>query len=430
MREKRYLEAAIKPRATKLAPESMIFSAGVEQINDTNYRFEKLKLAEITCLALSMSGFACAVILAEVSNSSKHIQDYYLNFLIASGTLTTVVLLYAIYWRAQKELKWQKAKLIYSNEDDLGSTKKIRGVVLELLLNAIHPAYGLHKLSIQTYIKTLDVTINYNLPALISVFMLLRIYHLIRLFSSISKYRTSRGQRLCKIYGIYPSNWFALKCMMKVKPVSVITSMFVLGLFTSSYAIWILERPMYEYGGKDFTKFGNAIWYIIVTMATVGYGDYYPATVFGRITGFLACIWGIVIVSITTLTFSNLLSMNLGEETSLLILERLIFKDKLRDEAAWVLTSAVKYQQLMKRDKWPSRRLTDQFRKFRYHLQKFQAIKSNQKTLYDFDCYTDRIEMKLLGIIDVYEQALMYNAKTQEIIEFFQRQGLSPSNPI
>ena len=35
--------------------------------------------------------------------------------------------------------------------------------------------------------------------------------------------------------------------------------------------------------GADITKVGDALWWAVVTVATVGYGDYYPVTTFGRI---------------------------------------------------------------------------------------------------------------------------------------------------
>ena len=34
--------------------------------------------------------------------------------------------------------------------------------------------------------------------------------------------------------------------------------------------------------GANITSFGEAIWWAVVTLATVGYGDTYPVTVPGR----------------------------------------------------------------------------------------------------------------------------------------------------
>jgi len=49
------------------------------------------------------------------------------------------------------------------------------------------------------------------------------------------------------------------------------------------------------------------MWCTIITMTTVGYGDYYPKTHIGRLIGVIACLWGNFITSImvVSLTFSS-----------------------------------------------------------------------------------------------------------------------------
>lgn len=39
-------------------------------------------------------------------------------------------------------------------------------------------------------------------------------------------------------------------------------------------------------------------------MTTVGYGDFYPATYFGRLIGVFACLWGNLIVSIMVVSLT------------------------------------------------------------------------------------------------------------------------------
>ncbi len=54
------------------------------------------------------------------------------------------------------------------------------------------------------------------------------------------------------------------------------------------------------------TNYSNAIWYSLVTLTTVGYGDIFPATVYGRYIGFIFIltsigIFGLLIGQLTTL---------------------------------------------------------------------------------------------------------------------------------
>ncbi len=39
--------------------------------------------------------------------------------------------------------------------------------------------------------------------------------------------------------------------------------------------------------GATITNFSDAFWYLLVTLSTIGYGDYYPITVFGKIIGII-----------------------------------------------------------------------------------------------------------------------------------------------
>ncbi|GAA1518244.1 potassium channel family protein [Agromyces terreus] len=54
--------------------------------------------------------------------------------------------------------------------------------------------------------------------------------------------------------------------------------------------------------GATITSFGDAIWWAVVTIATVGYGDMYPVTTGGRVYAVLLMAGGIVIVGTASAT--------------------------------------------------------------------------------------------------------------------------------
>jgi voltage-gated potassium channel len=56
---------------------------------------------------------------------------------------------------------------------------------------------------------------------------------------------------------------------------------------------------------KDFPNFGLAVWWAIVTLATVGYGDVVPTTVFGRIVGSAVIILGVTFLAFLTATVTS-----------------------------------------------------------------------------------------------------------------------------
>jgi voltage-gated potassium channel len=63
------------------------------------------------------------------------------------------------------------------------------------------------------------------------------------------------------------------------------------------YAISLATLQVERYApGSTITTFGDALWWAVVTIATVGYGDTYPVTVTGRFLAVMLMGGGIVIV--------------------------------------------------------------------------------------------------------------------------------------
>jgi voltage-gated potassium channel len=52
--------------------------------------------------------------------------------------------------------------------------------------------------------------------------------------------------------------------------------------------------------GANITAFGDALWWSVVTVTTVGYGDYYPVTFQGRLVAVALMIMGISLVGVLT----------------------------------------------------------------------------------------------------------------------------------
>lgn len=65
--------------------------------------------------------------------------------------------------------------------------------------------------------------------------------------------------------------------------------------------------------GATITTFGSAIWWAVVTIATVGYGDTYPVTVPGRIYAVLLMTGGIAIVGTASATVISLINERIGQ---------------------------------------------------------------------------------------------------------------------
>ncbi|MBN8211034.1 potassium channel family protein [Bacillus sp. NTK071] len=58
----------------------------------------------------------------------------------------------------------------------------------------------------------------------------------------------------------------------------------------------------------DFEHYGDALWWVIVTTTTVGYGDLYPVTAVGRIIAIFYMLVGISLIGIVTGTVASILT--------------------------------------------------------------------------------------------------------------------------
>lgn len=88
--------------------------------------------------------------------------------------------------------------------------------------------------------------------------------------------------------------------------VLVIAGTFVLMfIYVISLAVYQVERYA---PGSNIHSFGDSLWWACVTMATVGYGDYYPVTLTGRLLAVVLMIGGIAIVGTASATIVSYLS--------------------------------------------------------------------------------------------------------------------------
>src|SRR5207249_6015767 len=56
---------------------------------------------------------------------------------------------------------------------------------------------------------------------------------------------------------------------------------------------------------KDFPTFGTGVWWAIVTLGTVGYGDVVPHTAWGRVVGSVVIIVGVTFLSFLIATVTS-----------------------------------------------------------------------------------------------------------------------------
>jgi len=83
--------------------------------------------------------------------------------------------------------------------------------------------------------------------------------------------------------------------------------------FVASLAVLEAERNAPE---ASITTFGEALWWTITTVSTVGYGDRYPVTVEGRLVAATLMVAGIALLGVVTASIATWFVENLRRAQS------------------------------------------------------------------------------------------------------------------
>jgi voltage-gated potassium channel len=85
----------------------------------------------------------------------------------------------------------------------------------------------------------------------------------------------------------------------------------VLLIFCASLAVLQAERG---HPGANIESFWDAIWWSVVTICTVGYGDKFPVTIEGRCVGIGLMVAGVGLFGVVTASFAAWLVDQLRDE--------------------------------------------------------------------------------------------------------------------
>ncbi len=119
---------------------------------------------------------------------------------------------------------------------------------------------------------------------------ILRVFRLVRVF------------RLLREYG--PRN--IARNLLRDRAGSALLTLLLMGLLVLEFGSLEILHIEQHAPGANITTASDALWYVIVTISTVGYGDRYPVTNDGRIAGSLIIIIGVAIFGTFTGYLANL----------------------------------------------------------------------------------------------------------------------------
>lgn len=214
-------------------------------------------------------------------------------------------------------------------------------MILEILLNCLICPPGVN-FSFET--EQLHGTLKLSFVSVMASVMLLRCYIIIRILKYRTKWGSVDADEICEACGCEANHQFMLKGLFKDKPYFILASSMTISILIFGFAVRTYERPYNEENGKnqDYNYVWNSMWLVIITMCTVGYGDFFPRTHIGRIIIVIACFWGIFLISMMVVTLTESSEFTKSESRAFEILSRLNRKEEAKKTAARAVYIALK----------------------------------------------------------------------------------------
>ena len=331
---------------------------------------------------------------------------------------------------------------LISEKDGFWSTGLWKYLLLETLILGIFDPPNLNFFftgTMKNYIFA------FSLGGLICIETMFKCYIIIRVYSYYSKYLTESAKSLCNNVNANNNIHFALKCELKNRPFTMLfiiffSSILLFGFSLRTFEYFLVEKGFlygnYEGEGNDQDKLKdliNSIWLIIVTMTTVGYGDFFPNENYGRLICLMSYLIGCLSVSLTVVSLAIISEFNESELKAYSIIKKLNADNNAILKAADVISNlCLLRMKVMKNECRLSEKfvyymklktsiltLKDDFKVARnMNLPIDQSIQIMHK---DISEYYDRLTNISQQLNDIYKYADKINHSQKKILKVFKK---------
>ncbi|MDA9558015.1 ion transporter [Vibrio sp.] len=186
---------------------------------------------------------------------------------------------------------------------DISSNTRDILFIIELICVAIFTVEYLLRIYVAE--KILDFVFSFG--GIIDLLAILPFYLMIGL-----DLRSLRGFRLLRILKVLNLARYSSAFSRFNRAFLIAKEELMLFMFTSLIVIYIAAVGIYYFENpvqpQIFTSIFHSLWWAVITLTTVGYGDAYPVTVGGKIFTFIMLIIGLGIVSVPAGIISSALS--------------------------------------------------------------------------------------------------------------------------
>ena len=288
----------------------------------------------------------------------------------------------------------------------------------EFLTLMIHPSPFLLNITYTQYNYESRMDVVYYVNDILVIFVMVRLlYHMFEIFQT-SKYNSTRIQRINLLF-----NNEALSIFLPIKnyianhPIRFMLSSFAFSIFFFSALIIMLERPLSSMTNQKLDEWTEVIWYVVVTMTTIGYGDRVAQTLVARLIIMMLVIWGNFWSSIFLSSIFPYIQQSLKEEKAFNHYNRLKLRKSLNEKSAELVSLIIQMNYLLKKENVKSKRVKKINHKAANILREIRKIKKDINNVFqDTNFFVDDIITRIGIIADVSEDQLVKGEKIYQNI--------------
>lgn len=272
------------------------------------------------------------------------------NYVVCLRTVTslsTLILFIFLYRHYSIRLKYE----IFKQKLEINSTMYSSGYLwmflFEVLICSIHSPPFLNNIRVNIN-QTSGESNMVDLDIFFSSLIPLRFYLLFRYYSFYSTWADDRAEKICNECNTLGGISFAIKAELKERPYTVVSILMVLSILVFGYALRNLElsftKDKVQTEFQDWSYVNNGFWCIIITILTVGYGDFYPQTIVGRMIAVVACLWGTFLISLMVVSLTISVEFTPQEQKAYDELKKGEIYSNLKTKALNLIRFAIKFK--------------------------------------------------------------------------------------
>lgn len=180
--------------------------------------------------------------------------------------------------------------------------------------------------------------IYYHINDYLQILSLARYIYMVPVILNMTRWKSSSADRICRMYGCKANTGFTVRCLMQDQPEIFNFTLFIISIMWFAQAVRVCEAPIARVDkNMNHHNFINACWSVILTMTTVGFGDYFPRTTIGRIIIFFCAMFGVVVVSMIVVTVMNMLEMSDAESKAFTVSKKITLRKAMTQDSGVIL---------------------------------------------------------------------------------------------